>query len=99
MDGSPERVLAPAITCVRRVMAGCPSSRLVFMANLFDQGMEDRGLYTNAFNICAQTAKNHYTLTITTRRNTASFLSEMPDKLPLSSLCLPGMFITGFPLE
>lgn len=50
-------------------------------------------------NICVQTAKNHYTLTIITRRNTASFLSEMPDNLPLSSLCLPGMFVAGSSLE
>ncbi|KAM5542633.1 hypothetical protein V8D89_003594 [Ganoderma adspersum] len=35
-------------------------------------------------------SKGHYKLTVFPRRDLASFLSEMPDSLPLSSLVLPG---------
>ncbi|KAF8061642.1 hypothetical protein FPV67DRAFT_289811 [Lyophyllum atratum] len=34
--------------------------------------------------------KRHHRLFVFPQRNLASFLSEMPDTLPLSSLCLPG---------
>ncbi|TBU26041.1 PLC-like phosphodiesterase [Dichomitus squalens] len=48
-------------------------------------------------------SKGHYRLSVFPRRNLASFLSEMPDSLPLSSLLLPGthdtMAFYGWPIS
>ncbi|CDO68891.1 hypothetical protein BN946_scf185000.g34 [Trametes cinnabarina] len=47
--------------------------------------------------------RRHHKLTILPRRNLASFLSEMPDSLPLSALVLPGthdtMAFYGWPIS
>jgi len=43
---------------------------------------------------CLQVTRRHYKLIILRRRNLASFLSELPDSLPLSSLSLPGLLVS-----
>lgn len=46
--------------------------------------------YAKLIYFSVQINRKHYKLTVLPRRDTASFLSDMPDSVPLSALVLPG---------
>lgn len=48
-------------------------------------------IHTQASNLVVKLTRGHHKLLILTHRDMSSFLSEMPDRLPLSSLALPGI--------
>lgn len=69
-----------------RVQEGCPwriyRSRVSISSS--------RTLYAKLIYFAVQITRKHHRLTVLPRRDMASFLSDMPDSVPLSALVLPG---------